>query len=238
MLTDRQTRGVGEQLPLKVNLRDEATFDTFLARPGQEAAVAALIALAAGECEQSVFLQGGGDSGRSHLLQATCHACEGISLYLPLGQLRDFPADQVLADVEGVALIAVDDIHLVAGLSGWERALFSAFNAAHARGTRMLFSANTAPNALSLELADLQSRLEWGPVFRLPALTEADKGSVFAFRARQRGLRLTPEAVEYVMRRAPRDMTSLLALLDTLDKASLAQQRSLSVPFIRDALGW
>ena len=89
-----------------------------------------------------------------------------------------------------------------------------------------------------LELADLQSRLEWGPVFRLHALTEADKGSVFAFRARQRGLRLTPEAVEYVMRRAPRDMTSLLALLDTLDKASLAQQRSLSVPFIRDALGW
>ena len=39
------------------------------------------------------------------------------------------------------------------------------------------------------------------------------------------------------MRRLPRDMASLCGWLERLDHASLAAQRRLTVPFVRDVLG-
>ena len=42
--------------------------------------------------------------------------------------------------------------------------------------------------------------------------------------------------LDYLMRRSERDLASLTALLDRLDKASLAAQRRITIPFLRDHL--
>jgi len=46
------------------------------------------------------------------------------------------------------------------------------------------------------------------------------------------------DVAAYIVHRARRGMDELLGLLDTLDRASLAEQRSLSIPFVKNTLGW
>ncbi len=45
---------------------------------------------------------------------------------------------------------------------------------------------------------------------------------------------MTEEVANYLLTRFPRDMHSLFALLDRLDTATLAAQRRLTIPFLRD----
>ena len=66
---------------------------------------------------------------------------------------------------------------------------------------------------------------------------EARRRAVLEERARRRGLALEPAALDWLLRRAGRDLAGLTALLDRLDQASLAAQRRLTVPFLREVLG-
>src|SRR3546814_4647349 len=44
-------------------------------------------------------------------------------------------------------------------------------------------------------------------------------------------------AIDWLLRRVDRDLSSLARLLDQLDRASLAEQRRITVPFLRQVLG-
>jgi DnaA family protein len=70
----------------------------------------------------------------------------------------------------------------------------------------------------------------------LRELDDAGRIEALRLRAAQRGLQLPYETSEYLLKRMPRDLRSLFEVLDLLDEASLAAQRRLTIPFIRDAL--
>ncbi len=67
--------------------------------------------------------------------------------------------------------------------------------------------------------------------------TSEEQHAALQLRARLRGLELPLETWQWLQRRLPRDMRTLYQVLDTLDEASLAAQRRLTVPFIREVLG-
>ncbi|MFV0276076.1 MAG: DnaA regulatory inactivator Hda, partial [Parahaliea sp.] len=228
----------GHQLALQVQLRDEATLDNFMATP----ALAPLLPLLRDQCgtggEPVLLLHGGRQSGKSHLLQASCHLAGSRSRYLPLAELRDYPPAAVLAEMEAAALVCLDDLQAVTGREDWERELFHFYNRARAAGCRLLLAADAPPAALEFQLADLRSRLGWGIVYHLPAYDDGEKARLLVFRARRRGLQMSPEVARYIVSRAPRDLSALLALLDQLDERSLAEQRALTLPFVRAVLGW
>jgi DnaA family protein len=73
-------------------------------------------------------------------------------------------------------------------------------------------------------------------VYQIRDLDDAGRVEALRLRAGQRGLDLPVETSEYLLRRMPRDLTSLYLVLDQLDEASLIAQRRLTIPFIRDAL--
>ena len=83
-------------------------------------------------------------------------------------------------------------------------------------------------------LPDLRSRLGSLPVFQLPRLEEDELGSLLQFRAGLRGLSLSKEVVAYILGRAPRSSTALMALLDRLDREALARGRGITVPLINE----
>lgn len=222
-----------QQLPLRIGLRDNATFNNFL--PAANAV--AVHALQQGE-EPFVYLGGPSGSGRSHLLQAACHAVReagGQAAYLPMKECMTMSA-QMLDGMEQMALLAIDDLELLAGNGQWEQALFHLYNRIRDAGHRMIVAGNAAPAALGVVLPDLLSRLGWGPVFQLQLLTDKEKGEVLRMRAQQRGMELPMEVADYMLNHASRDMHDLFALLDRLDEGSLAAQRKLTVPFVRTFL--
>lgn len=219
-----------QQLPLRIGLRDSATFGNFYAGPN----AAALHALELG-LEPFLYLWGGDGSGRSHLLQAACHAVSeagGLCAYLPLAECAAM-LPELLEGMEEMSLLCLDDIEYVAGNRGWELALFHLYNRMRDGGRRMVVAGNAAPAALGIELPDLVSRLGWGPVFQLQPLSDEQKSAALRLRARQRGMELSVEVADYLLNHASRDMHDLYALLERLDEGSLAAQRKLTIPFVR-----
>lgn len=220
------------QLPLRIGLRDSATFANFY--PGANAG--ASHALQQGE-EPFIYLWGADGCGKSHLLQAACHTAgeQGSrSFYLPLDEPGIAPS--MLEGLESMGLVCLDNLQAVAGNDDWEQALFHLYNRLRESGNHLLAAGNAAPGALGLRLPDLVSRLGWGPVFQLQPLDDTGKAEALRLRAANRGMQMSVEVASYLLQRAPRDMHALFALLERLDEGSLAAQRKLTIPFIRQLL--
>lgn len=225
------------QLPLGVQLGVSLRLETFHAGPNVEA-VAALGEVADGTRAPPLWLHGPAGSGKSHLLQAACaRAGErgATAAWLPLGTVKGGDPT-LLGGFERLDLVALDDLEAVAGDAGWERALFTFYNELLERRGRLVCAARLAPAVLPFGLRDLASRFAAATVHRLQPLGEADQADALRRRARHRGLELPDETLTFLTRRAPRDFASLCRLLDELDTESLAAQRRLTVPFVRDWL--
>lgn len=114
-------------------------------------------------------------------------------------------------------------------------ALFNAINAARESGGAVLAAGNAPPAQLALR-DDLKSRLAWGLVYQLRPLSDAERARYLEAEAARRGMRLPPEAISYLMQRARRDLRSLGAVLDAIDRVSLERQRPITVPLVRETL--
>ncbi len=221
-----------QQLTLGIRLRDDATFDNYFS--GQNEQVVHNLQM---QEEPYVFLFGADGTGKSHLLQAACHETgkKGLPVvYLPLAEEGLMPA--MLDGLESMSLIALDDIQEIIGNEDWEYALFNLYNRVREKGVSMIVSSAEPLASLNIKLADLKSRLSWGPIFQLSSLSDKEKQRALQQRAKNRGLDLTDDVVTYLLKRSSRDMNSLFALFEKLDKASMVEKRKLTIPFIKDYL--
>ncbi len=75
-------------------------------------------------------------------------------------------------------------------------------------------------------------------IFQLHGLSDEDKLRALQLRASRRGLHLTDEVGRFILNRGSRSMNSLFDLLEQLDRASLQAQRKLTIPFLKETLGW
>ena len=230
------------QLPLGVRLRDDATFINYY--PGANAAalgyVERLCEADAGWTESLIYLWGKHGVGRTHLLQAACLRFEQMgepAVYLPLAELLD-RGIEILDNLEQYELVCLDDLQAVAGRADWEEALFHLFNRLRDSGRRLLIAASTSPRELPIKLADLKSRLTLALVFQMRPLSDEDKLRALQLRASRRGLHLTDEVGHFILTRGTRSMSALFDLLERLDQASLQAQRKLTIPFLKETLGW
>lgn len=197
-----------QQLPLEISERPPPRFANFVAGANGEA-LAAVQALASGALEEAiVYLWGEPSSGRTHLLRA--------------------------AAAENPHLVVADDVETLDTLA--QQRLFVAINEAREGAARVLAAGSAPPAQLALR-EDLRTRLAWGLVYQLARLSDQDKRAHLRSAARARGLDLPDEVADYLFARLPRDLPSLNAVLDLLDRLSLAKQRPLTVPLAREALG-
>ena len=221
------------QLPLALTLEDHASFATFVA--GENAtAVEHVRSVAAGR-RGTLWLWGAARSGRSHLLQAACRAATDAhkrAMYVALPAAS--PA--ILADLEHVDLLAIDDVGAVAGDLEWERPLFTILDAFLAEAGGLLLAAAAPAARCSFRLPDLASRGAGAVTYRLAPLTDADRVVAMQRHAAARGLELEGAAAEFLLKRVARDMRVLTQWLARLDVASLSAQRRLTIPFIREHL--
>lgn len=236
------TRGNVPQLPLDLRYPADQRFDTFVGAP--PGALAQLRALATGEAGDRVYLSGPAGTGKTHLALATCAAAEANgqrAAYLPLraaaGRLDS--ALEALAESrgeDGPGLLALDGLDAIAGTREDEVALFAFHDRARRAGLRVLYAASVAPDHLPLVLPDLRSRLSQCARIVLAPLDDAGRREVLRERARRRGLVMEAPALDWLLARVGRDLAGLAELLERLDRASLAAQRRITVPFLRQVL--
>ncbi len=221
------------QLPLSFQAPESAAFDNYIAGDNQQ-----LIASLKNTREPLVFIWGEKGAGKTHLLQAIVshyQVQEMNALYLPL-QIDDDLSPEMLEGLEVMDLVCLDDVHKVVGHCQWEEALFHFFNRIRENQGRLILAADNSAVNLVINLPDLKSRLSWGLTYQIKALSDVDKIEALKLRAHQRGFAMTDEVAHYLLKWASRDMTGLVKLLNKLDYETLAEQRKLTIPFIKQYL--
>jgi DnaA family protein len=222
------------QLALGVRLRDASVFASYYAGRNQPV-TDALLALRGGEPPTCVYLHGPAGAGKTHLLQALCALVGGTgesTAYVPLTEMLAM-GPEVLAGCGELACVCIDDIETIAGRRDWEVALFGLHQQLDERRGRLVVSGTQPPANTGITLADLRSRLGGGLVLTVQSLDESGQIAALQLRAHLRGFELPDDTAQYLLRRLPRDMTTLCKFLDELDEASLAAQRRLTIPFVK-----
>nr|WP_232355101.1 DnaA regulatory inactivator Hda [Burkholderia oklahomensis] len=229
-----RTVTVSRQLTLDLGTPPPATFDNFYSGTNAELVTRLReldLALAAGPvADRTFYVWGEAGSGRSHLLQALVHdTTYGHARYVsPQSGLDAFVFDP------RASLYAVDDCDALNDAQ--QIALFNLFNEVRAHPMTALVAAGpAAPLALDVR-EDLRTRLGWGLVFHLAPLTDEGKAAVLKHAAKERGIALADDVPSYLLTHFRRDMPSLMALLDALDRFSLEQKRAVTLPLLRAML--
>ncbi|MEO6103280.1 MAG: DnaA regulatory inactivator Hda [Pseudoxanthomonas sp.] len=224
------------QLPLALRYPPEQRLESFIAAP--LVLIDQLRALAQTAASDWLYLAGAPGTGKTHLALAVCAVAEQAgrrSAYLPLAAASGRMADALEA-LEGNDVVALDGLEAIAGDREDEVALFDFHNRARSAGLNVLYTAREVPDSLGLALPDLRSRLSQCNRAVLDSLDDHARAKVLRDRAQRRGLVLEEAAIDWLLVRTDRDLVSLIAALDRLDRESLAAQRRVTVPFLRQVL--
>lgn len=224
------------QLPLALPRLSERCFETFVGAP--VGMLEHLRALATGVNADPVLLVGSGGIGKTHLalsVVALARQRGRDAFYLELAAV---PANlpMALEGAETYPLVVLDGLEAAAGVREAETALFDLHNRVRGAGGTLLYTANASPDALSLSLPDLRSRLSQCARLALQPLDDVHRARALRLRAARRGLVIDDAAIDWLLRHSGRRLSELTDILDRLDTASLAAQRRVTVPFLRQVL--
>ena len=222
-----------EQQALPFALGEGGTFRHFVAgRNGELVERLRKFGQSSGHAFDCLWLFGDSGTGKTHLLQAVC-SDQANAAYIPA---REIVAENGAIDAYGkFDTVTVDDVTSWIGTAS-ERGLMGLYNVLRGRRARLVLTADRSPRDLRFTLPDLGSRLRAAACYRVAPLDDRDKLRLLSGVATARGFELPPEVAQFLLARTSRDQRELLGVLDRLDKASLAQGRRLTIPFVKQTL--
>lgn len=226
------------QVPLPFVFHGNQDFDSFFAGPNQQVIESLKALVQPDNTEHFLFIRGNSGLGKSHLLHAACRAAdrtEQSTFYLPFRECTKL-SPSILEGLESCRLVCVDDIDSIAGKSDWETAFFHFFNRHREKSNNLVVSATLPPQRLRIQLRDLASRLQCGLTLDIQEMGDTDKLYALILKTRQLGFSLPQEVGRFLLSRYPRDLPSLWKILETLDYASLSENRKLTIPFLKTHL--
>ena len=226
---------VKRQIPLRLGLEDDTSFENFYASPGVNSD---LVDFLKNENPDQLYLYGEPSSGISHLLIALTKQSElqrQKAQYVPLIELLDGPAI-MLEQLENLSLICLDDIDLIAESEDWQQQVFHLYNRLKEEGCRFVFGSHSVPQSLKINLADLRSRILSGQTWAISSLEDEDKIAALKRRAELRGFNLSDQVAKYLLGREKRDMSNLMNQLNMLDQLSLQEKKMVTVPLVKAAI--
>jgi DnaA family protein len=176
------------------------------------------------------YLWGPPASGKSHLLKAVAESLreQGAAAGWLDAAVADPPE---FSDQWSVVLM--DDVHLYTAVQ--QHAAFNWFVNAQTLQRGVLAAGAVPPADLKLR-EDLRTRLGWGHVFQLQVLSEAERRAVLRQAADARGLFLGDDVMDFMLTRFSRDLSSLMQLLEHLDRYALQAKRAITIPLLKSMI--
>jgi len=183
------------------------------------------------ENERFFYIWGSLGCGKSHLLQSIVAYFTGKqrpAYYFP----GEIPSQFEIND--DIDCLAIDDVERLD--ENAQAKLFNIYNQLRDRACSLfIVSGNVAPSQLNLR-QDVLTRLCWGLVYQVHELTENEKIKALQMHALERGFTLESHICQYLLRHSRRDLSSLVMILDALDRYSLVHQRKVTLPLVRKLL--
>lgn len=225
------------QIPLQFEFQSNLTFASFFAGHNAEI-VNQLQGLAADGDEQQVFIWGEHGSGKTHLLQACCQQARqlGKDPFFLQFDGDHLPSPSLLEGLEEMELVCFDDMQHIAGHAEWEAALFAFYNSHRQNNHKLLLSADCPPKYLAIELPDLKTRMSWGLTLKIQPLRDDQIIDALTFKAHVLGFDIPSHVGRFLLNHYVHDLPALWLLLEKIDRATLAAQRKLTIPFLKQIL--
>lgn len=224
------------QVPLTFEFQTNQTFASYFSGNNVEI-ITHLEALAADGKEQQVFVWGDAGCGKTHLLQACCQQAKANGkspFYLKFNS--QLPDTALLEGLDQVDLVVLDDIQYLAGNLSWELALFAFYNNHRQNGHKLLLAADCPPKFLPIVLPDLKTRMSCGVTLKIKRLSDQETLEALQVKARYLGFELSPLVGRFLLNHYVHDFPALWQLLEKIDRATLAAQRKLTIPFLKQIL--
>jgi len=130
-------------------------------------------------------------------------------------------------------ILVIEDIESMNDMEQVEA--FNIFNNCKENGKKLFITGSNSPNNMRLR-SDLASRLSWGLVYQIKALTDNEKKLALLNHSKQKGMSLNIKVIEFCMKNLKRDLHFLIATLDALDNWSLKTKRPITIPLLKKLL--
>lgn len=225
-----------EQIPLDFPLRSQATFDNFITESNGEL-IARLLNLPKRPMAQTLWLWGETGVGCSHLLYASCHYLHQYDksvAYIP-SKDWDQHSDSLLG-YQNFDVVAIDNVDVWLNRQLPEEDLVELYQVLQNAGGILLLSAVMPPAQYEYALPDLDSRFTAAESYEVLDLSDDGKVEFVQALAKQRGIDLEDGVARFMLSRCSRQLQDLKALLNTLDNQSMALQRKVTIPFLKQIL--
>ncbi|MCK4843292.1 MAG: DnaA regulatory inactivator Hda [Methylococcales bacterium] len=224
-----------KQFPLQFEFQANQSFNTFYSGNNEEAINHLQHIFSSNEL--LIFLWGEAGTGKTHLLQATTQLNHPnkISFYYCF-TANDLPDPEMLDSLETYDLVCLDNIDQIAENTAWEQAFFNFFNMHRDNNKQLVLSAPCPPKFLSFQLPDLKTRMSWGLTQKLNTLTDDQLLNALIYKANDLGFKIPIHVGNFLMTHYAQDLPSIWQLLDKIDQATLAAQRKLTIPFLKQIM--
>lgn len=238
------------QLTLNFPASPEYTFDNFIVSKGSEFAWNAVqeAVLPGTPHYQTLFIAGGPGLGKTHLLMAAgnriAETRQGAALYMHCADfietVRAGPesAASVLAPLETVEVLLMDDLDRIAGQTAAQEKLYLIYNTLMDHGKRMVFAGRTPPHRLPDTENYLRSRFKWGLTVELEPIDDATTARLIHKLGRDVGLEIPEKAIQFLLTRLPRDYSSIKESVTRINRESFKRKQKVTLPLVKAALGF
>jgi len=235
--------------PLQLN--DKYVFEDFVVGPSNRLAHAAAVAVSEspGRTYNPLFIQGSVGPGKTHLLQAICHAvrrrdpsvrilmlpCEAfVNKFIAAvqqGSTMDFRNRCRSAD-----MLVIDDVHFLANKERTQEEFFHTFNALYNAQKQIVLSSDCAPHEIPTLEERVVSRFKWGMVANIEPPCFETRAAIARKKAHERGRELPNEVALYLAENIETNIRELEgAVVKIIGYASLIN-KEISMETAKEAL--
>ncbi len=221
------------QLPLQFEFTSNQNFSTFY--PGKNLETITHLKQIFANHEQLIFIWGNAGSGKTHLLQAANQNAKNFAkraFYFSL-DLNELPDASILSGLENIDLVCFDNIDKIANNTDWEQAFFNFYNLHRENNNILILSASCPPKYLSIQLADLKTRMNWGLTLKLQSLSDQQLLEALIFKAKDSGFNIPVKVARFLINHYTSDLPSIWLLFAKIEQATLSEKRKLTIPFLK-----
>ena len=192
-----------------------------------------------------IWVYGQKSIGRSHILRGKCERDSGVFskkvLYVGCKDLASSGRDRLSILKSAVKFgetIAIDDVGIGIGNREFELILFDIYQRLNEERGTLIVSHDVSALMLMFTIADLGSRFRALMNFELKELNDNGKSMFLVERAAARGFKLPRSVIQYWLSHGPRSMEALVDDFETLAEVMLRRKHVLTIPLLKEVLGY
>jgi chromosomal replication initiator protein len=234
-----------------LNLNPRYTFDNFVVGPSNNHAHAYSVAVAESPAKtyNPLFIYGGVGLGKTHLMQAICHAIKNKSpackiSYMPsekftnelIEAIRQRSTSAFRQKYRNVDVLVIDDIHFIAGKESTQEEFFHTFNTLYDAHKQIIISSDRPPKEIVNLQERLVSRFSWGLATDIQPPDIETRVAILKKKIEREPVSVPDEVIFFIAQLIKTNIRELEGALIRIIAYALLEEKPITLPLAREVL--